>query len=89
MHELSLALEICRVVEAQLTPVQLPQLIALGVEVGEAAGIEVANLAFCLDTLLMHPPFAGATLEITHAPGDDLRVAYLALDDERVGQEAA
>lgn len=89
MHELSLALEICRVVEEQLTPAQLPQLVALGVEVGANAGIEVANLEFCLDTLLQHPPFAGATLAITHVPGDDLRVAYLELDDERVGQEAA
>ena len=61
MHELSIALEICRVIEERLPPVQLPQLVELGLDVGEDTTIEVAKLEFCLDTLLAHPPFAGAT----------------------------
>ena len=83
MHELSLALEICAVLEQQLRPHQLPQLVAIGLDVGADANIEMANLQFCLDTLLTHPPFAGATVEVTSVPGEELRIGYLDVDDER------
>jgi Zn finger protein HypA/HybF involved in hydrogenase expression len=83
VHELSLALEICAVLERQLPPHQLPQLVAIGLDVGEDANIEMANLQFCLDTLLTHPPFAGATVEVTAVPGEELRIGYLDVDDER------
>lgn len=78
-----MAMEICRVIEGQLRPEQLPQLVELGLEVGEQVTIEVPNLEFCLDTLLAHPPFAGAAVAITRAAGDDTRVSYLEIDDER------
>jgi Zn finger protein HypA/HybF involved in hydrogenase expression len=84
MHELSIALEICRVIEGQLEPHQLPQLSELGLEIGASSELEVANLEFCLQTLLDNPPFAGASLIISRPPGDDTRVSYLELDDERV-----
>lgn len=64
-------------------PTQLPQLVELGLEVGNDSNLELANLEFCLDTLLAHPPFAGATVTITRAAGDDIRVCYLEIDDER------
>jgi Zn finger protein HypA/HybF involved in hydrogenase expression len=83
VHELSIALEICRVIEERLTPVQRPQLVELGLEIGEESPLEVPNLEFCLDTLLAHPPFAGAEVSITRTAGDDTRVSYLELDDER------
>jgi Zn finger protein HypA/HybF involved in hydrogenase expression len=83
VHELSIALEICRVIEDRLAPEQLPQLVELGLEIGESATIEVANLQFCLDTLLAHPPFAGATVVIARNGGEDTRVSYLEIDDER------
>ena len=83
MHELSIALEICRVVEERLLPEQLPQLVEIGLDVGADTTIEVANLQFCLDTLLAHPPFAGATVVIARGDGDDTRVSYLEIDDER------
>jgi Zn finger protein HypA/HybF involved in hydrogenase expression len=51
--------------------------------VGEEATIEVSNLHFCLDTLLAHSPFAGATVVIARSAGDDTRVSYLEIDDER------
>jgi Zn finger protein HypA/HybF involved in hydrogenase expression len=89
MHELSIALEICRVIEGQLEPFQLPQLTELGLEIGAASDIEVSNLEFCLQTLLAHPPFAGASLVVTRPPGDDTRVSYLELDDERTSADAA
>lgn len=83
MHELSIALEICRVIEERLPPLQLQQLVELGLDVGEDTTIEVANLEFCLDTLLAHPPFAGATVVIARRHGGDTRVSYLEIDDER------
>lgn len=83
MHELSVALEICRVIEERLLPLQLPQLVELGLEVGERSNLELPNLTFCLDTLLAHPPFAGATVVITRGDGDDMRVSYMEIDDER------
>lgn len=85
MHELSLALEIARVLEEQVPAAQLPQIITVSLDVGQDAGIEMANLQFCLDTLLGHPPFAGATVTVTPVPGSDLRVGYLEIDDERTG----
>lgn len=83
MHELSIALEICRVIEGRLSPVQLPQLVEIGLDIGDDTAIEVSNLEFCLDTLLTHPPFAGATVVIARSAGDDTRVSYLEIDDER------
>lgn len=56
---------------------------AVGVEVGEDAGIEIGNLEFCLETLLAAPPFAGARPVILRQPGDTLRLAYLEVDDGR------
>lgn len=83
MHELSLAMEVCRVLEGQLSLAQQAQLITVSLEVGTDAPVEMANLQFCLDALLSQPPFAGATVLLTPMAGDDLRVAYLELDDER------
>ena len=76
-------MEVCRLVEGQLKPAQLPQLVEVGLEVGEASTLEVPNLQFCLDTLFHHSPFAGAAVVIASCPGDDMRVSYLEIDDDR------
>jgi Zn finger protein HypA/HybF involved in hydrogenase expression len=81
VHELSVALEVCRIAEQRLNPTDLPLLITVGVEVGHDAGVEPDNLRFCLEALLAAPPFAGAQPVITRLPGDVLRLAYLELDD--------
>lgn len=56
---------------------------AVGLEVGDDAGVEIANLQFCLETLLAEPPFAGARPVILRRSGDVLRLAYLEVDDGR------
>ena len=61
MHEMSVALEVCRIAEERLGREALPSLRAVGLEVGDDAGIELSSLSFCLETLLGVPPFAGAT----------------------------
>ena len=80
MHELSIALEVCRIAETRLAPDDLPRLVGVGLLVGDDAGVEPANLQFCLDTLLAQPPFAGATAKIARCAGEELRVDYLEVD---------
>ena len=83
VHELSVALEVCRLAEAQVGHAALARVIAVGVVVGDDAGVERENLAFCLEALLAAPPFAGAHPVLLPAPGDELRLDYLELDDGR------
>jgi Zn finger protein HypA/HybF involved in hydrogenase expression len=60
---------------------RLPSVVTVGVAVGDDSGLEVANLAFCLDALLAEPPFAGARSRIERGPGPDLRLDYLEIED--------
>jgi Zn finger protein HypA/HybF involved in hydrogenase expression len=83
VHELSLALEVCRLAEARVGRAALPRITAMGVVVGEDAGVERDSLEFCLQALLSAPPFAGAEPVLLPAAGDDLRLDYLELDDGR------
>jgi Zn finger protein HypA/HybF involved in hydrogenase expression len=81
MHELSLALEVCRIAEQRVGSAALPAVRSVAVEVGTASGIEVENFRFCLESLLAAPPFVGARPVILSGPGDALRVSYLEVDD--------
>ncbi|MDQ2674026.1 MAG: hydrogenase maturation nickel metallochaperone HypA [Chloroflexota bacterium] len=83
MHELSVALEICRIAEERLGTGNAASLVTVGVEVGDQAGIEPDNLAFCLEALLASPPFGGARPEVVRLAGDVLCVSYLEVDDGR------
>jgi Zn finger protein HypA/HybF involved in hydrogenase expression len=80
MHEMSVALEVCRLAEARLGA-DAESLVALGVTVGDDAGIEPENLAFCLEALLAEPPFRGAAPRILREPGDALHLSYLEVVD--------
>jgi Zn finger protein HypA/HybF involved in hydrogenase expression len=81
MHELSVAMEICRMAEERLAPARRPQLRRVGVIVGNDSGIEPENLSFCLEALLAQPPFGQAVPAIQRTQGDDLALAYLQVDD--------
>jgi Zn finger protein HypA/HybF involved in hydrogenase expression len=80
MHELSVAIEVCRMAEERLGE-DSPRLRRVGVTLGDNAGLEPANLSFCLDALLGQPPFGAATAVLASCPGDDLRVDYYEVDD--------
>lgn len=73
-------MEICRIVDEKYDR-DAGTLVAVGVEIGDDAGLELANLEFCLETLLAQPPFGGAKPMFDRKPGDVLRVSYLELDD--------
>jgi Zn finger protein HypA/HybF involved in hydrogenase expression len=81
MHEMSLALEVCSIAERHVPKEQLTQIVEVGLEVGDAAGIEADNLEFWLETLLANPPFKAARPVIKRVSGDVLRVSYLEVDD--------
>jgi Zn finger protein HypA/HybF involved in hydrogenase expression len=83
MHELSLAMEICRMAEAHLGREAVPRLVEVGVEVGDDAGIEPDNLEFCLGVLLKEPPFRNAKVKLLRQSGDVLRLSYLEVEDGR------
>jgi Zn finger protein HypA/HybF involved in hydrogenase expression len=83
MHEMSIALEVCNIAEAHVPRDELDQIVEVGLEVGDAAGIEVDNLQFCLEALLSSPPFGQARPVIARVSGDVLRVSYLEVDDGR------
>ncbi len=83
MHEMSVALEVCRMAEERLGPRALPSVVAVGLEVGDDSGVELSSLSFCLETLLATPPFSGAKPVIARRPGDVLRLAYLEIEDAR------
>jgi Zn finger protein HypA/HybF involved in hydrogenase expression len=83
MHELSVAMEICRIAEERLEGVGLERLVTVGLDLGDESGLEPENLRFCLETLLSSPPFGAAHPAIARLPGDALRVTYLEIEDGR------
>jgi Zn finger protein HypA/HybF involved in hydrogenase expression len=82
MHEMSIAMEVCRIAEQQVGATAMARVREIGLVVGRTSGVEPDSLRFCLDALLDHPPFRGARCAFELTAGDDLRVAYLDLDDD-------
>lgn len=82
MHEMALALEICRIAEAQVGRDALGRVREIGVEVGLDGSVEPDNLEFCLEALLSRPPFAGARPVLDRRPRGELRVTWLEIDDD-------
>jgi Zn finger protein HypA/HybF involved in hydrogenase expression len=78
---MSVAMEVCRMAEERLGPDRSDRLRVVGIQVGNDAGLEPANLAFCLDALLSHPPFGAAHTQLTRCAGDVLRLDFLEVDD--------
>ena len=74
MHEMGVALEICRIAEQHVGSAGARFLTGVGLVVGDDAGVERSSLEFCLETLLAQPPFAGAAVHISPEAGDTLRV---------------
>lgn len=82
MHELSVAMEVGRLVEDQMA-VHPGRLVRIGLVVGDDSGLEPESLAFCLEAVLAHPPFHGAPAVLNRVPGDALRLDFLEVDDDR------
>ena len=83
MHEMSLALEVCDIARRHVPPDQLVNIVEVGVEVGDDAGVVADSLEFWLESMLSNPPFKAAKAVIQRVSGDVLRVSYLEVDDGR------
>jgi len=81
MHEMSIAMEVCRIAEDQVGLDAMPRIREIGMVVGAHSGVEPDSLRFCLEALLERPPFRNARPAFEMTAGDDLRVAYLDVDD--------
>jgi Zn finger protein HypA/HybF involved in hydrogenase expression len=81
MHEMSIAMEVCRIAEDQVGLEAMARIREIGMVVGERSGVEPESLRFCLEALLERPPFVKARPAFELTDGDDLRVAYLDVDD--------
>ncbi len=85
MHELSLANEICNIVEREVQREHgfgaLACITVVAVEVGEHANVEPGSLQFCLDALLSAHPYGRGRAVLEFVAGDDLRVSWFELDD--------
>lgn len=82
MHELSVAVEVCRMAEERLRPGDPARLRSVEIVVGDESGLEPENLRFCLEALLAAPPFGRAVPAITRTAGRDLALARLLVDDD-------
>ncbi len=83
MHEMSLALEVCRLAEEVVAPLGAECITAVGVLVGDEAGLEISSLTFCLETLLDQAPFVHARPALQRAAGDVFRLEFVEVDDDR------
>jgi Zn finger protein HypA/HybF involved in hydrogenase expression len=81
VHELSLAMDVCRITEENVGRSSLGLVREVGLEVGDRSGVEFGTFEFCLESLLSAPPFRGARARIQRTPGDELRVTYVEVDD--------
>lgn len=81
MHEMSIALEVCRIVEDQVGFDALARVREVGLVVGRRSGVEPDSLRFCLEALLGEAPFRDARPVLEMTPGNDLSVSYLEVDD--------
>lgn len=82
MHEMSLALEVCRIAESYVGREGLTAVREVAVEVGDRSGVEPDALEFCLEALLSSPPFGRARPRIERTRGDTLRVMHLEVEDD-------
>jgi hydrogenase nickel incorporation protein HypA/HybF len=69
MHELSLAEEVVRIVEAAASREHFRRVATLKLEAGSLAGVEVAALRFALDAMVGGTCLEGATIDIDEPAG--------------------
>jgi len=86
VHELSLAIEIGRLVEEKLGA-DVGRCVAVGVEVGTESGLEPSALEFCLEAVFSQPPWVRARPVLTCPPGDIFQVTWFEIEDDDSPQD--
>jgi hydrogenase nickel incorporation protein HypA/HybF len=89
VHEAAIALALIELCEAHLRARAGAKLTAVGVRIGELAGVDPDALTFSFNCLVADTPLAGAVLQIAWLPRDGapedaqaLDLHYLEVDDE-------
>ena len=82
MHEMTLALEICRIAETHVGHAALARVTEVGVEVATDGAVEPDSLEFCLQALLARHPFGRGRPVLHRKARGELRVTYLEVDDD-------
>ncbi len=75
-------MEVCGIAERHVGRDKLATVLAVGLEVGDKAGVEIDNLEFCLEVLLSEAPFGKAKPAVRRVEGNVLRVSHLEVADE-------
>lgn len=78
-------MEVGRLAAEQVDREALPRVSAVGVEVGDRAGVVVDALEFCLEAVLTEPPFDGARPVVERCRGDVLRLAWIDVEEDEDG----
>ena len=81
MHEMTIAQEICRIARERVGVDACHRMVAVGVDIGDDAGIEPDNLLFWLEVLLSEAPFGRASPVLRRGHGNDLRITYVEVED--------
>lgn len=68
MHEMSIAMSLLELAEAEARKNGCNRILRIKVECGELSGIMSASLLFCFDTLVENTPHKGAVLELVTVP---------------------
>lgn len=77
MHEVSLCENILKIIEKQAEKEGFAKVVKVTLTVGELSGASPDSLDFCFPLVAKGTIADGATLEIQHTPGNDLRVTSL------------
>ena len=81
MHEMSIAFEVCRIARERVGEEGCGRIVEVGLDVGDASGVEADNLVFWLQILLSEAPFDRAHPSVRRVEGSVLRVSYLEVED--------
>ena len=92
MHEMGIASSVLEAVDKELHAYPGERAAKIGLEIGEFAGVDPESLRFCFEAIARSSGLAPLELEIEWCKagegrrGDELRIAYLELEDDEPGQ---
>jgi Zn finger protein HypA/HybF involved in hydrogenase expression len=95
MHEMGIACSVLDAVHKELDGYPGQQATKIGLQIGESAGVDPESLRFCFEAMVKNTEWEPVALEIEWCKagdgcrGDELRIAYLELEDVTQGEDVA
>jgi hydrogenase nickel incorporation protein HypA/HybF len=81
MHELSIAVNIVEIASEEAARLSAGKVDAVHLKLGALAGVVKESLLFCWDIASAESPMAGSRLAIEEAPGRELQITALEIED--------